>query len=48
MAKHEPVEVNPKELKRANEMWGGFTELMKWSVIVTFAILAIMALVFIR
>lgn len=47
MGAHEPVKADPKEIKRAEETWAAFTNLTKWSIIVTLAILAVLALVFI-
>lgn len=38
------VPVDSKELKKAEQMWGAFTAMTKWAVIVTVAVLALMAL----
>lgn len=48
MADHPPVEADPKEIKRAQDMWAGFTVLLKYSTIATVGILAALALAFIR
>lgn len=46
MAHHPPADVDPEELKRAQEMWDGFTKLIKWSIISTAAILVLLVLIF--
>lgn len=43
MAKAEKVSVDPKELKRAEEMWGAFTDMAKWSVVSVIVLLLILA-----
>ncbi|MCD8496662.1 MAG: aa3-type cytochrome c oxidase subunit IV [Alphaproteobacteria bacterium] len=43
MAKTTKVSVDPQELKKAQHMWGVFTEMTKWGVIATVAVLVIMA-----
>lgn len=47
MAKHKPVEIDPKEIKRAEELWAGFIVWSKYSTIGTCATLVILAAVFI-
>lgn len=38
------VKVSKQELERAEGMWGAFTEVTKWSVIITAVVLILMAL----
>ena len=47
MAHHEPVQIDPRELQRAQAMWGNFTNLLKWSCISLAILLAFMAAAFI-
>ncbi len=44
MSKQQSVDIDQKELKRAQEMWGGFTKLLKYSTIIIVVVLALMAL----
>lgn len=41
---NEPVEVDPRELENAKELWLGFTKLMTVSCIATALILILMAI----
>jgi hypothetical protein len=43
---HHPVEIDPQELKRAQNTWHGFTNLLKFSVIGVCAILGLLLLAF--
>ncbi|MCB1562593.1 MAG: aa3-type cytochrome c oxidase subunit IV [Alphaproteobacteria bacterium] len=47
MANHSPVEIDPKELARAEGMWGSFTKLIKWSIIASVAVLVLLAWLFV-
>ena len=47
MAQHIPVEADEKEIERAQVMWHGFTQMMKYTVILTVLTLALLGLVFI-
>jgi hypothetical protein len=43
MAKVTKVSVDPKELKRAEEMWGIFTDMAKWTIVSVIVLLVILA-----
>lgn len=45
---HDPNDIDPKEYEKAQALWAKFTEATKWSIIGVSAILALMALAFIR
>jgi len=45
MANHQAVEVDPKELERAQALWSGFTSFLKITVGITCAVLALLALI---
>jgi hypothetical protein len=47
MAHHEPVSVDPREIEHSKALWHNFTQLMKWTVIGTAVLLAVMAAVFV-
>lgn len=44
---HHPVEINPADEARLQQTWIGFTSLLKYSVIVSVAVLALLGLAFI-
>ena len=44
MVKTEKVEVAQEEIEKAQALWGGFTNLMKYSVIAIAIILILMAI----
>lgn len=48
MATNQPVEAGPKEVKNAQDMWNRFTNLTKWSIIITVVVLALLGLIFIN
>ena len=48
MGEHHAVDIDPTELKNAQKMWHGFTNLLKYSAILTAGVLALLALVFIN
>jgi hypothetical protein len=43
---HIPVDIDPQELKRTQQTWHGFTNLLKYSVIGIFLILGLLLLAF--
>lgn len=47
MANHQPVEIDPKEVQRSQDMWAGFTRLTKYSIIVTIGALAVLGIAFV-
>lgn len=47
MAEHHAVEIDPKELERAQSTWAGFTSLLKYSVIGGVGVLALLGVAFI-
>ena len=48
MANHTPVKADAKEIKRAQDMWDGFTKLLTYSTALTVGVLVILAAIFIR
>lgn len=47
MAEHHAVDIDPKELERAQNTWAGFTSLLKYAVLGSVATLALLGLAFI-
>ena len=47
MATHKPAKPDEQQVKDAEKLWNSFTQLSKYSVIVTVVILAILGLAFI-
>jgi hypothetical protein len=47
MAQHTPVEADPKEIQRAQDMWHNVTKAGKWGIVAVVIILAGLALLFI-
>lgn len=47
MASQPPVDVDPKQLKEAEDLWHGFTVGMKWSIIACVVVLIVLALAFV-
>ena len=45
--KTDPSDIDPKEMERAQAMWGNFTEASKWSVIGIIILLALLGLIFV-
>ena len=43
----DPSDIDPKEMERAQMMWGNFTEASKWSVIGIIVILVLLGLIFV-
>ena len=48
MAQHTPVEIDPNELERAQEMWHAVTQISKYCIGLTLVVLAGLALAFIN
>jgi hypothetical protein len=44
---HRAADIDAKDIERAQATWSKFTQFMKWSVIGTVAVLALMGLIFI-
>lgn len=42
-----PVTPDPKEVKKAEEFWGKFTEFSKWSIIAIAIVLALLGFAFV-
>lgn len=47
MATHKPVKPDPQQIENAENLWKGFTVLMKYSTIIAVAVVAVLGLVFI-
>jgi hypothetical protein len=47
MGHHTQVQADPKEVKRAQEMWHNVTQAGKWGIVAIAALLIALALVFI-
>lgn len=47
MANHPPVDIDPKELVRVQNTWASFVNVIKWSTIVSAAILLLLAWLFV-
>lgn len=47
MSHHTPVDINPQDLERAQAVWSGFTQIIKWTIISIAVVLALMTLAFI-
>ena len=47
MASNTPVKVDPKQLVTAQELWKGFTQIGKWSIIAIVAIVVLLAVLFV-
>lgn len=47
MDSQDTAQPSKKDIKRAEEIWQGFTGLMKWSVITSVVVLALLGVIFI-
>ena len=45
--KTDPNDIDPKEMERAQMMWGNFMEVSKWFIIATIVILALLGAIFV-
>ena len=45
--KTDPNDIDPKEMERAQMMWGNFMEASKWSVIGIIIILVLLGIIFV-
>lgn len=45
---HAPVDIDPKELERAQVMWANFAEASKWTIIAICVLLTVMAITLVK